>query len=351
MTIYKRGNSYAAKIRANGQQIWVGTFDTRNAAKKAEAEALLEHSQRPGQKETCEGFAKRWLTEYPRDRNSTQSHYEQVLRQFSKDFEKRPLDSISRTEARAWSLLHPSRHSAVRAMFQDAVNEEIVERNPFAKLRLPASRGRKDIVVLSESEVKKLATTARAVHGAYGKHFYAMVIFAAYTGVRRGELSAIEWGDINLQKDLIRVDKTLSNDREILPPKNGKPRTIFLPPQARRALESIPRLGSDDLIFTTKTGKRFTKSSFHYAWDPVRCSFGRPELAWHELRHFTATHLIQDLRLEPRSVAQQLGHSDAGRLILSLYAHSDEERLLNNIAEAFYREESGPPPPSDPIID
>jgi hypothetical protein len=56
-----------------------------------------------------------------------------------------------------------------------------------------------------------------------------------------------------------------------------------------------------------------------------------------ELRHFTATYLIPELNLPPRQAAQQLGHSDACKLILSLYAHPDEDRMRDDIREAFER--------------
>lgn len=123
----------------------------------------------------------------------------------------------------------------------------------------------------------------------------------------------------------------------MLPPKNGKPRRIVPPPQAREALRSVPRrIGSEDgRIFSTVRGRRFTRSTFHYGWNPVRHAFGRPDLDWHELRHFTATFLIQDLALPPNQAAQQLGHSDAGRLLMTLYAHPDEDRMRDATRAAF----------------
>ncbi|MCW3002826.1 MAG: hypothetical protein JWQ20_2124 [Conexibacter sp.] len=56
----------------------------------------------------------------------------------------------------------------------------------------------------------------------------------------------------------------------------------------------------DNRVFSTVRGRRFSKSTFHYAWNPVRSAFGRPGLDWHELRHFTATYLIEELRPPPR---------------------------------------------------
>jgi integrase len=222
-------------------------------------------------------------------------------------------------------------------MFNDAMNEGLVEHNPFANLRLPQSRGRRDITALTPAEVARLADTARQVHGAYGEQYAAMIIFAAYTGVRRGELCVLDWDDIDFDANEIVVSKTLSNDTEVLPPKNGKDRRIVLPPAAREALKAVPRRIDSGRIFSTVMGRRFSKSTFHYAWAPVRAAFGRTDLDWHELRHFTATYLVQELGLPPREAAQQLGHSDAGRLLMNLYAHPDEQRMRDNIKRAFER--------------
>jgi len=335
MSIIKRGKKYGVKVTVHGNQEWVGTFDTRRAAKAAEAKHLAKHKPRDGDEETCEEFSARWPEDFPRARASTRRHYQQAVSWFGKEFGSRPLDSITRKEARRWAQDNRSRMSTVRTMFGDALNEGLVDSNPFANLRLAQSRGRRDINVLTVAEVSELAATAAHIHGSYGMQYAAMINFAAYTGLRRNELCALEWTDIDFENGEITVDKTLSNETEILPPKNGESRVIVLPPQARAALANVPRRIDTPRIFSTKTGKRFTKSTWHYAWNPVRIAFGRPELDWHELRHFTATFLVQELNLPPRQAAQQLGHRDGGRLILQLYAHPDEQRMRAEIRSAF----------------
>jgi len=63
----------------------------------------------------------------------------------------------------------------------------------------------------------------------------------------------------------VHVTKTLSDDREVLPPENGKPRTIVLAPQAADALRRRPRpLDASALIFTAPNG--FSRSTWHYHW-------------------------------------------------------------------------------------
>lgn len=332
-----RGPRWAVKVTIKGKQIWGGTHATRREAKQAEAELLATY--RASTDETCAEFVARWTTDpsYARERTSTNRHNRQAVSKFAEDFGDTPLRAITRKQARAWASQHRARHAAVRAMFNDAMNEGLLEANPFSNLRLAQSRGRRDITGLTPSELHQLAETAKRVHGAYGEQYAAMITFAAYTGLRRGELCVLEWSDIDFDANEISVTKTLSNDTEVLPPKNGKPRRVVLPPQAREALRSVPRGINHDRIFSTVRGRRFSKSTFHYAWNPVRQAFGRPDLDWHELRHFTATYLIEELRLPPRQAAHQLGHSDAGRLLMTLYAHPDEDRMRDEIKQAFDR--------------
>ena len=337
MSIIKRKDRWGVKVSVGGKQVWVGTYPTRREARQAESKFLAKHKPTDGERETCAEFVERWLAEFPRPRASTNKRYKDATVDFVKEFGTRPLDTITRKEARGWAIRHQSKRSIVRTMYGDAMNEGIVDSNPFANLRLPLSRGRKDIKALTVSQIDELAAAAHKTHGAFGGQYAAMIKFAAYTGIRRGELSVIEWSDINFETGEIVVSKTLSNDTEILPPKNDKPRRIVLPPQAREALKAVPRRLDTKRIFNTPNGKMFTKSTFHYHWNPVRCLFGQTTLAWHELRHFTATYLVQELRLPPRQAAQQLGHSDAGKLILSLYAHPDEDRMRDDIREAFKR--------------
>lgn len=321
----------------------VGTYDRKSLAIQAEAAAIKQYTGTHGQ-ETVAEFAARWLTDYARPRAATNRTHGQAIRRFVAAHGKRQPQTITRKEARAWALAHPASHAALRAMWSDMENEEIVTANPWSNLRLPQSKGRADTAPPTDGEIARLMYHARQLKGdVHGERYAAMIEFAAYTGVRRGELCVLEWADIDFASSRVRVSKTLSDDREVLPPKNGKPRTIVLSPQAAAALRRLPRpLDATALIFTTPNGKRFSKSTWHYHWNPVRIAAGKPNMDWHELRHWCATHLVTDLGLSFPDAAEQLGHTDGGALLARLYFHADKERALNNIARAFEREASQP---------
>jgi hypothetical protein len=138
----------------------LGTFDKRKEAEEAEADHLLQ--TRPTGKETCDAFALRWTRDYPRPRASTNKHNGERVKKFAKDFKGVKLTDVDRPAARAWAMKHPSNLPAVRAMFGDAMRDGLIDSNPFAELRLPGSRGRKDLVALTEAQLVALADVALA---------------------------------------------------------------------------------------------------------------------------------------------------------------------------------------------
>lgn len=104
------------------------------------------------------------------------------------------MSKVGRPSARAWALQQPqSNVRVVRSLFTDAINDGLHPGpNPFANMRLEQPRGRKDLIALTEPELLELGECALRAHGPYGPVFRAMIIFAAYVGLRPGELYALE---------------------------------------------------------------------------------------------------------------------------------------------------------------
>jgi hypothetical protein len=144
---YRRGRRWIGKVSIEGQQVHCGTHATRREALEAEAAAIRQR-RRPG-RTTVAGFAGRWKRDYKRPRASTNRTNAVMISTFVEEFGTRRLSSIDRLEARAWAQANPSRARTVRAMFNDAIDAGLVTQNPFARLGIEPSRGRRDLVVLS----------------------------------------------------------------------------------------------------------------------------------------------------------------------------------------------------------
>jgi integrase len=328
-------------------------------ARKIEREVLAAQERAVGRgEETIGSFVARWPQNYRRGKGgrlrseSTVEHNAERVRRFGRDHAELTLRAFSRTDARRWANAHPSTVPALRAMFNDAVQDRLADENPFARLGLEAGRGREDIIVLTRDEVHELARIARVLHGgAFGEEIAALILWAAYTCMRPGEIFAARYslldGDVY---DLRRqFNSTLARETE---PKHNSIGMIFVPEAARRAVLDKPRRLGDDLIFRSKRGKQFRQESQWRAWDPVRRAFTaslRPrhhlrervaadeqdQLDLYELRHFGASYMLNDLELEPWVIAEQLRHGDGGRLVLELYGHPDRNRAIERIRRAY----------------
>jgi integrase len=337
--IVKRGNSYGVRVYVDGRRKWVGTFRTRREAREAELEALRRPPSRS--EETCDSFATRWVDDYPRPAAATRRTHTYALRAFIRDFARVRLAEVDRPSARAWALRQPKGNVyVVRAMFGDAVRDGLAATNPFSNLRLEQSRGRKDLVPLTEAELLDLVECALWVHGSYGPTFRAMILFAAYVGIRPGELFALEHEDVDLERLEVTIRHNLDATGQLKLPKNDRQRKVILPPPARDALISMPRDFNAPLVFTTKRGRRFSKPALNLYWGPVRVAFGRPTMHFYELRHFCATHLLA-LGVSHADVAVQLGHTDGGKLVMSTYGHPSDAAARERLKRAFT---PSPPP-------
>jgi integrase len=340
---HKRGESWVASgyDRALKRKRHLGTYSTRKDAIRAEADWKLR-TRATGQ-ETCAAFAERWTRDYPRPRKSTNQHNNERVQRFAADFAGIKLADVDRVAARAWALRHSHCLPAVRAMFGDALRDGLVTINPFTGLRLPGSKGRKEIVALTEQELQALADLAldpRMELGDYGPGYRAQVLFAGYVGLRPGELFALRREDV--QGRIATIERSYSSKtREEGATKTGRARTVIVAPVAQDALLHVPSHPSG-LLFVSPMGRRWTQSTHHRYWSRLRLVADRPGMDFYELRHCAAT-LLLERGVTPWDVAVQLGHSDGGQLVMELYGHPSEAGSRARIAAAW-EDVTGPEP-------
>jgi integrase len=357
--IYRRpSGKYVAPIydQALGKKVYSlpgvprGGFDTIEEAKAFKRRFEQQKSQAGSSKETCDEFAKRWTKHFPRPDETTNTHNAERVRAFTRDFKGVPLSEVTKGKARGWALEHPNHLKAVRAMFSDAVKDGLVHQNPFASLGLPEGPGRRDILLLTDEEIGKLVTTAAQVWDGWGEStFGPMLVLAAHTGARPGELFGLRWSDVDFERDDLHIRRQLQSKtmKEKLPKGRGggKPRTVVLLPPAQAALKRIPRSTSDPYVFHIPSGGRFSQRVHHYYWSPVRAAFWAtlsptrqeeidPGFDFYELRHYFGT-LLAEQGATPYEIADQMGHVDGGSLAMRLYIHTRSEEARDRIKARF----------------
>jgi integrase len=371
------------RVKLSNKRVDGGPWDTEAEAMRA-GWLALEDMGRGGQDDqlTVAEFADRWTRVDQRTKAgkvvpgpyvgrrgpATMRHNAERISTFVVQYGHLRMGDITKRIARDFWTENTTRGMVLRSMFNDALKDDVVGVNPFARLgldpKVARTRGRKRIQALTPTEVDELASFARVLDAErYRSMFHADIIFAAYTGLRHGEQTALRWSDVNFKAGTITVVRQWLTKDAIYAPVKGRDgmteadgRTIVLFPQAATALAEIEATygrefctqnwkgETEQLIFTTPMGKRLNHRNHYYFWKPVRAAFlatlsaerieqlrgNNPDqtaLHWHDLRHYTGSWLV-DRGVSSRDTAEQLGHIDGGRLVDELYGHTYNENSL-----------------------
>ena len=168
-----------------------------------------------------------------------------------------------------------------------------------------------------------------------------MMMLGALTGMRRGELCALRWTDIDLTLGQIEVSRSVVVVEKGVAEKGTKTdrsRTVSLDEvgvallrqhEARVAAwaqEAGVEVPSDAFVFSPELDGSvpYRPDTVTSLFIRVRDAVGAPNVRLHDLRHFTATQLIA-ANMDIRTVAGRLGHSDPS-MTLRVYSHVLEER-------------------------
>lgn len=154
------------------------------------------------------------------------------------------------------------------------------------------------------------------------------VLICLYTGLRIGELMALEWDDIDFQKRELRVTKSCHDGKD----KNGKicrvtgtPKTshsnrvIPLPKQLIPILRDMKKRSNSSLVITDK-GKIPSVRAYQRSFELLLCRIGVPHHGFHSLRHTFATRAIE-CGMDVKSLSEILGHKNS-TVTLNRYVHS-----------------------------
>lgn len=345
---------YSAEKRA---KVYVGCRPTYKEAQTLLGDKLREIANQPAASPVPAGFtiasyAARFLEVHHtvakrRGEPTTKIQNRSMLKQFLELHGDRPLTAFSKAEANDWASQKPSSAKVVKAMFAEAFREDAVTVDPFARVQFPKQRGRMDIDPLTEGEIEKLCELAVKAGGTYAPELWALVMFAAWTGMRPGEVCALNFAEVDLETDTIRVEWNMRNDGSRGPVKMKERREIVIAPKAREALLSLPR--RDGQVFRSPTDKPLRPNSLRRNWMPVRDSFTAhlPESHWlkrrllvdpddkldfYELRHYCGS-ILADRGASGQEIAEHLGNTPS--VCERVYIHPHRSRIQKRLRAAF----------------
>jgi integrase len=219
-------------------------------------------------------------------------------------------------------------YKLVRNALGDAYRMELVTRNVATQVKAPPLSSQRRLG-LDLAEAKRLLLVID------GERLEALYVLAMTTGLRRGELLALRWDDIDLRSRQLHVRRAIQRidgKLQLVEPKTSSARrTVVLPRFAVRHLlqhkerQDGERLALGDawrehgLVFASSIGTPIEPRNLNRRWDVLRRRAGLEGLRLHDLRHGCATFLLAQ-GVSARAIMEVLGHAEIG-VTMNTYTH------------------------------
>jgi integrase len=219
-------------------------------------------------------------------------------------------------------------HRILRQALDQAVRWRILAHNPADAVKPPK-------VERQKMQALDPAETARLLDHFRPTRMFVPVLLGVLCGLRRGEVTALKWGAVDLAGAQLSIAESTEQTREGIrqkETKSGRARTVALPSLAVEELRRHRTRQAEELL---KLGIRLTHETHIYAQSdstPIQpnslthefvrilgLSKDLPRIRFHDLRHSHATHLLAS-GVHPKIAQERLGHSSIG-ITLDLYSH------------------------------
>lgn len=235
-------------------------------------------------------------------------------------------------------------HVIMHAALDDAVAKDLLAKNPCDKLRRkPKFRTR------AEERERLSPEQIRLVLDASKGSMYSMAIFLALTtGMRRGEICGLQWGDVDLNKGIIRVRRQVTTNgshqfvlQDLLKTRNSY-REFKVPDFVVQALREhkarLSRSGPKDFVCQNRKGTHLDPGELSRYWRQLCRQLGLPEgLRLHDLRGSWITWMAEQ-QMDPKTVASMAGVDPA--VVWEYYQKvtpRGQERVAAAVADLFQK--------------
>jgi integrase len=218
-------------------------------------------------------------------------------------------------------------HRVLKQALTQAVGWQLLIRNPVEAVDPPK-------VERHQMTTYDMAQTAALIDAVRGTPMFIPTLLAVLCGMRRGEIAALRWRNVDLTTGHISVvasAEQMNGSVRLKETKSGRARTVAMSGTVRDELRTHRLQQAQDML---KLGIRLTDDNFVAALadgSPVQPTFiihewvrfinatDLPRVRFHDLRHAHATHMLSS-GIHPKVASERLGHSKVG-ITLDLYSH------------------------------
>jgi len=273
-----------------------------------------------------------WL-EYKKSnlRETTWEMYAYLLKCHFKDIEKTRIDMVTIAtvekfiSSRQKENMNLSTLRKILVTFNQimayAVRHRHIDFNPVRDAEKPRNQGKEviqeTIKVLNHEQINAFLGEVK------NQKYQTLFLMAIMTGARQGELLGLKWDDVDFNRKQLHIQRTFNHGRFFAPKTKGSNRKIDLAPVVVKELAKwklVSGTNDLDLIFPSDAGTPMDcMNMVHNQFHPALRRAGCPRIRFHDLRHTTAS-LLLDQGENIKYISSQLGHANP-TTTLNIYAH------------------------------
>ena len=209
-------------------------------------------------------------------------------------------------------------HANCRSALEKAVQEGLIKTNPAIGCKLPPKKSR-EMKVLTQNE------TVRFLNRAKEEGYYELFLLELGTGMRRGEILALKWSDLNFKTGELQITRQVNvihGETIISEPKTKSSiRTVILPPSLLKILSEYKKMVESEWIFPSPIDDTKPKnpSAVRKRLQLILERAGCPKVRFHDLRHTFSTMALEN-GMDIKTLSATLGHISSETTI-DIYSH------------------------------
>ena len=217
-------------------------------------------------------------------------------------------------------------HTTLHAALDKAVEEKLIFRNPADSCKLPPAKSR-EMKVLAPEEIQRLLIQAKE------DGCYELLLLELATGLRRGEILALQWDDLNFRTGALRVERQVhrvKGELVVSPPKTkAGNRTVLLPAPVLNVLQSYKQTVRSRWMFPSPVKEdapmdpAAVRKRLQTVLERAECK----RLRFHDLRHTFATASLEH-GMDIKTLSTIIGHVSS-TTTLNTYAHITDAMRQN----------------------
>ena len=322
----KRG-LWIQQVTINGKRKVFSAKSKKDLLIKISQYQKVDHSKTPLRK-----VADEWIRDVEtRVSFNTMKGYSSAYKKIVTFWEDTPMEDITPQQVTSWINSYDLAQKTIknillvfRQIFDYAYVNFGVTNNPTVHIRSPKGKGKREREFPSEADIE-------IVNENIDKPFGLMMYMALYTGLRRGELCALTWDDIDFDQKLIRVNKSTYWTDDHVPHTKA--------PKTASGEREVPLMDSLADILMKKIGrpneKIFGELKSYQVDKGIRKYMEETGLGCtlHGLRHGFASILYKN-NIDIKTAAYVLGHAQTSTT-LEIYVHLAEQDKLRTVRNAL----------------